>query len=470
MTTATAGMAPAEPRARGVTADDATFRAEELDGLRLATRGRLISLSAVAVLLFVLAPPPEIFYYHGSLALFVLIGLADYAVASRPFGRPWHRYVFIALDFALLTYIFVAPNPLDTVPAPVQMQLRNGNFIYFFMLLAGFAFSFNPRLMIWAGVAAAACWMAGTGWILARADTVTWFDASVSEILADPEASLAEYLDPRFVDVNVITQEVAVVLIVAGILAGVVARSRRLVRRQVAAARERANLARYFSPNMVDELARSDRPLGDVRSQPVAVLFADIVGFTKLSEAMEPEAVIALLRDCHGRLSRTVFQHDGTIDKYIGDAVMATFGTPRTGASDASDALDCARAMAAAIETWNRERRADGAPPIAIGIGLHYGNAVLGDIGGEGRLEYTVIGDTVNVASRLEALTRTLPAAIVASDPLARRVIAESGDARLEGFVSGAPQTLRNRAEPMGVWVLPAASADGGARVPAGSG
>ncbi len=455
MTMAAAGPTLRTAAGSGPSGLDTTFRDEELEGLRLATRGRVISLSVVAVLLFLLAPPPEVFYYHGALVLFVAIGLADYRVARTSWGRPWHRFVFIALDFALMTFIFVVPNPLDVLPSAPQMQLRPGNSIYFFMILAGYAFSFNPRLMIWAGLAAASCWIVGTLSIILRPDTLTWFDATLSEIVGNPEESLAEYLDPRFVDVNVVIQEVAVMLIVAGILAGVAARSRRLVRRQVSAARERANLARYFSPNMVDQLARSDQPLGDVRAQPVAVLFADIVGFTRLSESMTPEAVIALLRGCHGRLSRAVFRHNGTIDKYIGDAIMATFGTPRAGPSDASDALACARDMAETIAEWNRERASSGEPPIALGIGLHYGAAVLGDIGGEGRLEYTVVGDAVNVASRLEALTRSLDAAIIASDPLAQRVHEETGDAPLEGFVAGSPQALRNRIEPMGVWMLP---------------
>ncbi len=456
MTAAAMESGPAGRLKRPSESLDETFRAEELDGLRLATRGRIFSLTAVAVLLFFIAPPPETFYYHGALVLFVLIGLADYAVARQPFGRPWHRYVFIALDFALMTYIFVTPNPLEVLHTPVQMQLRSGSFIYFFMLLAGFAFSFNPKVMIWAGLAAAGCWIIGTGSIVLRPDTLTWFDATVAEILANPEESLAEFQSPYFVDINLIVQEIVVALIVAGILAGVVARSRRLVRRQVSAARERANLARYFSPNMVDQLAQSDQPLRDVRSQPVAVLFADIVGFTRLSETMAPEAVIALLRDCHGRLSDSVFRHNGTIDKYIGDAIMATFGTPSAGSSDASDALACAGAMAEAIADWNRDRIAAGRPPVALGIGLHYGDAVLGDIGGEGRLEYTVVGDAVNVASRLEALTRTLGSTTIVSGPLAQQVRAEGGDALLEGFVAGDPQTLRNRTEPMDIWVLPA--------------
>jgi adenylate cyclase len=135
---------------------------------------------------------------------------------------------------------------------------------------------------------------------------------------------------------------------------------------------------------------------------------------------------------------------------------MATFGTPRVGPTDAGDALACARAMAAEIDVWNRGREAGGEPPITIGIGLHYGDAVLGDIGGEGRLEFTVIGDTVNVASRLEALTRTLSATIIASDTLMRRAASDHGETLLEGFVAGAPQSLRNRTKPMDIWVLPA--------------
>ncbi len=134
---------------------------------------------------------------------------------------------------------------------------------------------------------------------------------------------------------------------------------------------------------------------------------------------------------------------------------MATFGTPRAGDRDAASAVDCAHAMAAAIAAWNGERAARGLPPVEIGIGLHYGPAVLGDIGGEGWLEYTVIGDTVNVASRLEGATRALGAEIVVSDALSRRARAEGGDAVLDGFVAGEPQTLRNRAAPLDIWIRP---------------
>jgi hypothetical protein len=128
-------------------------------------------------------------------------------------------------------------------------------------------------------------------------------------------------------------------------------------------------------------------------------------------------------------MARAVFAHSGTVDKYIGDAIMATFGTPRVGPRDASDALACAHAMMRAISEWNVERSAAGAAPIEVGIGLHYGSAVMGNIGEERRLEYAVVGDTVNIASRLEALTREFGTPLVMSDDAVNAVRRESVDA-----------------------------------------
>jgi adenylate cyclase len=113
-------------------------------------------------------------------------------------------------------------------------------------------------------------------------------------------------------------------------------RARRLVAAQAESERARGNLARYFSPNVVDQLARVEEPLGPVRVQPAAVLFADIVGFTAASERQSPEQTIALLREVHHRMADAVFDHGGTLDKYIGDAVMATFGTPHPATDDAA--------------------------------------------------------------------------------------------------------------------------------------
>ena len=144
---------------------------------------------------------------------------------------------------------------------------------------------------------------------------------------------------PNFVDLNRPIQDIVVFLIVAALLALVVARSRRLVERQAALERERGNLARYFPPATVDRLAAAgSRRSAQVREQDAAVLFADLVGFTHWAERHAPHEVIGLLREVHARLEDEVFRHDGTLDKFIGDGLMATFGTPDPGPRDAINA------------------------------------------------------------------------------------------------------------------------------------
>lgn len=121
--------------------------------------------------------------------------------------------------------------------------------------------------------------------------------------------------------------------------------ARRLVSTQATAEREQANLSRYFSPNMVEELANTDEPLGAVCRPAGGMLFTDIVGFTGMSEHAPPEEVIGLLREFHGHMENCVFHNGGTLDKSLADGVMAIFGTPRNGPRDAANALACAHAM-----------------------------------------------------------------------------------------------------------------------------
>ena len=258
--------------------------------------------------------------------------------------------------------------------------------------------------------------------------------------------------DPRIPDR---VQEVVIFLIVAGTLALNGQRNNRLIIRQANIARERANLARHFPPNIVDQMAERDQPLGAVRSQMVAVMFVDIVGFTRMAGQQSPEEVVALLRQFHARLEAKVFEHQGTLDKFLGDGLLATFGTPEPGPCDAANALRCGRGMLADIENWNTARIKAGVEPIKISIGLHYGAVVLGDIGSERRLEYAVLGDAVNVASRLEVLTRNLGVAMVTSDDLVSAVREESDADNAElltGLDSAGTQHLRGRDEPISAW------------------
>jgi adenylate cyclase len=224
---------------------------------------------------------------------------------------------------------------------------------------------------------------------------------------------------------------------------------RKLDRERADAERARANLARYFSPNIVDLLADSDEPLGPVRRQQVAVLFLDIVGFTRMAEAMTPEAVVSMLREFHGRMAAQIFACGGTIEKYIGDEIFAVFGLPAASPHDALNALRCAALMLKELEAWNQERADQGKPRLSIGVGVNYGPAVMGDVGTEHSLAFTVIGDTVNVASRLQSLTRGLKTPLVVADAVVKQI--GGGTLPIELDDKGEHE-LRGRSSAIRIW------------------
>mgnify|MGYP001489092809 FL=1 len=158
------------------------------------------------------------------------------------------------------------------------------------------------------------------------------------------------------------------------------------------------------------------------KEQQVAVLFTDIKNFTRIAEKLKPEGVVDLLSNYQKRMISSVFQNKGTVDKFIGDAVMATFGTPRSRGNDAQNALDCARSMQIALRQWNKERLENNEDEIEHRIGINIGSAIVGNIGSEDRVEYTVIGDPVNVASRILENCKKLERDVLVSDDVYKRL------------------------------------------------
>jgi adenylate cyclase len=164
----------------------------------------------------------------------------------------------------------------------------------------------------------------------------------------------------------------------------------------------RANFQRYFAPKLAERIASSPEAArlgGDKR--PVAVLFSDIRGFTALSETMRPDDMASLLTEYFTEMVEIVFRNGGTLDKFIGDAVMAQWGAPLGAEDDPDMAMKAAIEMIYALDQLNEKWVAEGRPQLQIGIGLNHGEAFAGNIGSEQRLEFTVIGDSVNTASRL---------------------------------------------------------------------
>ena len=224
------------------------------------------------------------------------------------------------------------------------------------------------------------------------------------------------------------------------------------------AERQRAHLTRHFSPNMVEEIMQAGGRIGVARTQPMAVLFSDLYDYTEMSATMSGEQVIGLLRAFHAIVEDAVFNHGGTLDKYIGDGLMATFGTPAPGPMDAANAIAATRQMLRELARWNQRREAAGEPRIRIGVGLHFGLATLGDVGTEQRFELTVVGDTVNVASRIERMSRLVRMAVVASDDIVQRAIAEGGPDTVDGFRDLGEHRVRGRQALIRLWGLSAES------------
>ena len=202
-------------------------------------------------------------------------------------------------------------------------------------------------------------------------------------------------------------------------MATTVARGRRTLVEAVVAARHSANLSRYVPSGLLPLLAEADvEALKHGRRQDAAILFADIRGFTALSGSLDPKAIAEFLGSFRCRAMRAIEAHGGIVDKFVGDDVMGVFGVPIATPGDAANALDAGWALQAEIAAWNEKRRCAGRHPVSIGIGIHYGRVFAGVIEGGKRLEFTVIGDAVNTAHRIEELTKTTGWSLLVSTEL----------------------------------------------------
>lgn len=181
--------------------------------------------------------------------------------------------------------------------------------------------------------------------------------------------------------------------------------------------RVRATFAKYVSPDVVEEILQDRAGLGLAgKRRHITVLFSDIRGFTSISEQIAPEQVVTLLSDYLAQVTHIVFKHGGTIDKFIGDAVMAIFGAPKSHEDDALRAVKAGLEMMELAQSLSQGWAKITGRPLRIGVGINSGDAVVGSIGSEIRSDFTAIGDTVNLAARLEALTKDLGVPMLISE------------------------------------------------------
>ena len=201
---------------------------------------------------------------------------------------------------------------------------------------------------------------------------------------------------------------------------------------------------RYVSPEVAQEiLAREEIPLGGTR-QPVTVMFCDLRNYTSYCQGRDPHQVVAELNEYFADMTAEIKAHGGMVNKFIGDGIMALFGAPVPHPEDPFRAVACGLRMIERNDAFNRRRAAQGLAPLVLGVGIHTGDAVVGTIGAPEKMEYTAIGDTVNVASRIEGENKTFKTQLLVSEATYRllrdrAVVERVGDARLKGVTEPMP-------------------------------
>ncbi|HEV2564384.1 MAG TPA: adenylate/guanylate cyclase domain-containing protein [Microvirga sp.] len=225
-----------------------------------------------------------------------------------------------------------------------------------------------------------------------------------------------------FLPVNLVR---AVMLILVGATTALVMlRARRLLHRAVTEASERASIARFLPAEIVPLMEGSNlEGWRRGRRQEVTVVFVDLRGSTALAEHMDPARLSVFISSFRRRVMQAAGTHGGVVDKFMGDGALLIFGVPQPEPDDAQRAILCAREIIRLIARWNAKRRFD--PPVRVGIGLHTGEAFCGVLGAQERLEFTVLGDVVNVAARTEQMTKRFGTALVATEA----AVARAGEA-----------------------------------------
>jgi adenylate cyclase len=277
---------------------------------------------------------------------------------------------------------------------PPPFYLKAPTFAYFFIFVALRSLRYDHRYVLLTGLAAMGVWSLLLWYALSRPHT---------EITRD----FVEYIMGYRVLLGAEVDKLVSIGVVTAILTISVVRSRRLLSMAAYEGQARRELTRFFSPDVAQKILGSDNPIhageGDIRQ--AATLMMDIRGFTKLAARETPNAVMKILADYQKRMVAEIFHHSGTIDKFMGDGIMAHFGAAMPSETYAADALRAVEALARAAEEWGDE---PDHPALGFGIACASGQTIFGAVGDEDRLEYTLIGDAVNLSAKLEKHTKVL--------------------------------------------------------------
>ncbi len=368
------------------------------------------------------------------IASYFLVGVASYVIVRCGWYRMWMAWVTAILDVVLIcgnVWLSVGNVGLNS-----RFALLFPSALMIPAILTFGALRFRPAIQI--------------------AMTVVTGILVVLIIFSNPatqisNVQLAEYVRITYgIPPNLIR---VVLLLATGAIVAVAAwRARRLLDQIASEIRQRVNLTRFLPRGVADDTSDAAmQRLRTGRHATLAIMFIDIRDFTQLTENLGAAAASRLLTDFRSNVLDIVEARDGVVDKFIGDGALILFGIDQTADAAAGNATGAAIALLGRIERWNANRAARGKQTFAIGVGIHLGEVVVGAIGDDRRLEFTVIGDEVNVASRIEQATKSAGFKLLASDAIIERI----GTASTERWQQLGKTAVRGRSAPLGLWGYP---------------
>ncbi|WP_042777890.1 adenylate/guanylate cyclase domain-containing protein [Sinorhizobium fredii] len=346
---------------------------------------------------------------------FLALGITSLLlVISRRF-RPWMAFVLVTGDAAILGLslyfaldgIGLGGNWVAAVPTIWALPL----------LLAVGALRYRPLVQIWVTTATMIA-VVGVVSVLGFRLFLTGIETTASL------GELRESIGPLFSLPPYIMRAVILTLMGLTTVLGMV-RSRRLLMRAVSETARRANFARFLPAEIAPLVGENEvATWRQGRRQQGTILFVDIRGFTAYAEKLDPARLSVFISSFRRRVMRATEAYGGVVDKFIGDGALVVFGIPEPRSDDCARAVECAHRLLTLLDQWNIKRGFD--PPIRVGIGIHTGEMYYGLVGDDRRLEFTVLGDTVNVAAKIEQATKRFNIALLASET----VVMQAGQQR----------------------------------------
>jgi adenylate cyclase len=324
-----------------------------------------------------------------ALAAYLLFTLLRLALAYRGWLPRWFLGLSAAVDVTLLMLLIWSFHIQYTQPAAFYLKVPTWGYVFIFIAVR--ALRFEPRYVLVAGISA----MIGWAVLVAYA------------VLSDPGMPITRdyvrYMSSATILLVAEFDKLLSIALVTAILALALHRGRLLLIESATEAQAARDLARFFTPEVARQITSAERPLepGEGQLREAAVLQVDLKGFSRLISALTPDQALGLLTEYQGRVVPIIRRHGGSVDKFMGDGIMATFGAAGPSPTFAADALRTALELAEMTRVWTA-----GAEPLAISIAVVSGELVVGAVGAADRLEHTVIGPPVNLAAKLEKHTR----------------------------------------------------------------